>query len=186
MIPFRSAPIAMATYRKSFDSNWDFKVPIANHLTLDRVRESFDLDQNFGAGLWIIWFWLELRVHELSTLRSLTLHSIQKGSSLCPNPFEALTPEGKPFEGIRAEGWALPNGTQSVMSNNFPLQRIMVAWSVHQKEPFEILHSKGLFEVSSFEHAAMIVFTLKCPSDGDISHLKRTANLKWWFTNQNF
>ncbi len=51
MIPFQSAPIAMATYRKSFDSNWDFKVPIANHLTLDRVRESFDLDQNFGAGL---------------------------------------------------------------------------------------------------------------------------------------
>ncbi|ROL54856.1 hypothetical protein DPX16_23308 [Anabarilius grahami] len=50
--------------------------------------------------------------------------------------------------------------------------------------PFEILHSEGLFEVASFEHfglerpfntAAMIVFTAKCPSEGDISRLERTA-----------
>ncbi len=50
--------------------------------------------------------------------------------------------------------------------------------------PFEILHSKGPFEVANFEHfglerhfnmAAMIVFTPKCPSEGDISHLERTV-----------
>ncbi len=50
-------------------------------------------------------------------------------------------------------------------------------------EPFEILHSKGPFEVASFEHfglerpfnmTAMIVFTPKCPSEGDISRLERT------------
>ncbi len=42
--------------------------------------------------------------------------------------------------------------------------------------PFEILHSKGPFEVANFEHfglerhfnmAAMIVFTPKCPSEGE-------------------
>ncbi len=42
--------------------------------------------------------------------------------------------------------------------------------------PFEILHSIGPFEVASFEHfdlertfnlTAMIVFTPKCPSEGD-------------------
>ncbi len=47
--------------------------------------------------------------------------------------------------------------------------------------PFEILHSEGPFEVASFEHfglerpfnmAAMIVFTPKCPSEGDISRLE--------------
>ncbi len=51
--------------------------------------------------------------------------------------------------------------------------------------PFEILHSEGPFEVASFEHlglerpfnmAAMIVFTPKCPSEGDISCLERTVN----------
>ncbi len=50
--------------------------------------------------------------------------------------------------------------------------------------PFEILHSKGPFEVASFEHfgleqpfnmAAMIVFTPRCPSEGDISRLERTV-----------
>ncbi len=51
---------------------------------------------------------------------------------------------------------------------------------------FEILHSEGPFEVASFEHfglerpfnmaglAGMIVFTPKCPSEGDISRLERT------------
>ncbi len=50
--------------------------------------------------------------------------------------------------------------------------------------PFKILHSEGPFEVASFEHfglewpfnmAAMIVFSPKCPSEGDISHLERTT-----------
>ncbi len=49
--------------------------------------------------------------------------------------------------------------------------------------PFEILHSEGPFEVANFEHfglerhfnmAAMIVFTPKCPSEDDISHLEHT------------
>ncbi len=49
--------------------------------------------------------------------------------------------------------------------------------------PFEILHSEGPFEVASFEHfgleqpfhmAAMIVFILKCPSEGNISRLECT------------
>ncbi len=49
--------------------------------------------------------------------------------------------------------------------------------------PFEILHSEGPFEVASFEHfglewhfsmAAMIVFTPKCPLEGNISRLERT------------
>ncbi len=52
--------------------------------------------------------------------------------------------------------------------------------------PFEILHSEVPFEVDSFEHfglerhynmAAMIVFTPKCPSEGDISRLERTIHL---------
>ncbi len=52
--------------------------------------------------------------------------------------------------------------------------------------PFEIRHSEGPFEVANFEHisleghfnmAAMIVFTPKCPSEGDISHLERTASM---------
>ncbi len=51
--------------------------------------------------------------------------------------------------------------------------------------PFEILYSEGPFEVANFEHfglerhfnmAAIIVFTLKCPSEGDMSHLERTAS----------
>ncbi len=51
--------------------------------------------------------------------------------------------------------------------------------------PFEILHSEGPFEVDSFEHfglerhfnmAAVIVFTPKCPSEGDISRLERTES----------
>ncbi len=50
--------------------------------------------------------------------------------------------------------------------------------------PFKILHSEGPFEVASFEHfglewpfnmAAMIVFSPKCPSEGDISHLECTT-----------
>ncbi len=50
--------------------------------------------------------------------------------------------------------------------------------------PFEIPDSEGPFEVASFEHfdwerhfnlVAMIVFTLKCPSEGDISRLEHTA-----------
>ncbi len=50
--------------------------------------------------------------------------------------------------------------------------------------PFEILHSEGPFEVARFEHfglerpfnmAAMIVFTPKCPSEGDISRLECTT-----------
>ncbi len=50
--------------------------------------------------------------------------------------------------------------------------------------PFEILQSEGPFEVANFEHfglerhfnmAAMIVFTPKCPSEGDISHLEHTV-----------
>ncbi len=49
--------------------------------------------------------------------------------------------------------------------------------------PFEILRSEGPFEVANFEHlglerhfnmAAMIVFTPKCPSEGDMSRLERT------------
>ncbi len=49
--------------------------------------------------------------------------------------------------------------------------------------PLEILHSEGPFKVASFEHfslerpfnmAAMIVFALKCPSEGDISRLECT------------
>ncbi len=49
--------------------------------------------------------------------------------------------------------------------------------------PFGILHSEGPFEVANSEHfglerhfnmAAMIVFTPKCPSEGDISRLERT------------
>ncbi len=52
--------------------------------------------------------------------------------------------------------------------------------------PFEILHSEGPFEVTSFEHfglerhfnmAAMIVFTPKCTSEGDISRLERTVRV---------
>ncbi|ROL45560.1 hypothetical protein DPX16_17676 [Anabarilius grahami] len=51
--------------------------------------------------------------------------------------------------------------------------------------PFKILHSEGPFEVASFEHfglerpfnmAAMIIFTPKCPSEGDISRLERTVS----------
>ncbi len=50
--------------------------------------------------------------------------------------------------------------------------------------PFEILHSEGPFEVANSEHfglerhfnmAAMIVFTPKCPSEGDISRLECTG-----------
>ncbi len=50
--------------------------------------------------------------------------------------------------------------------------------------PFEILHSKGPFEVASFERfrlerpfnmAAMIVFTPNCPPKGDISRLECTG-----------
>ncbi len=53
--------------------------------------------------------------------------------------------------------------------------------------PFEILHSKGPFEVASFEHfglerpfkmAAMIAFTPKCHSEGDIFRLERTEFLR--------
>ncbi len=53
--------------------------------------------------------------------------------------------------------------------------------------PFEILNSEGPFEVANFEHfslerhfnmAAMIVFTPKCPSKGDISHLECTDSLR--------
>jgi len=45
--------------------------------------------------------------------------------------------------------------------------------------------SEGPFEVASFEHfsfkrpfsmAAMIVFTLKCPSEGNVSHLECTVD----------
>ncbi len=51
--------------------------------------------------------------------------------------------------------------------------------------PFEILHSEGPFEVASFEHfglerpfnmVAMIVFTPKCLSEGDISRLECTVH----------
>ncbi len=47
--------------------------------------------------------------------------------------------------------------------------------------PFEILHSEGPYEVASFEYfslegpfnmTAMIVFTPKCPLEGDISRLE--------------
>ncbi len=50
--------------------------------------------------------------------------------------------------------------------------------------PFEILHSEGPFEVGNFEHfcleqpfnmAAMIFFTSKCPSEGDISRLEHNG-----------
>ncbi len=53
--------------------------------------------------------------------------------------------------------------------------------------PFEILHSEGPFEVASSEHfgleqpfnmAAMVVFSPKCPLEGNISRLERTDNLK--------
>ncbi len=58
--------------------------------------------------------------------------------------------------------------------------------------PFEILHSEGPFEVASFEHfglerpfsmAAMIVFTPKCPSEGDISRLERTISFTSFFAH---
>ncbi len=50
--------------------------------------------------------------------------------------------------------------------------------------PFKILHSKGPFEVDNFEHfglerpfnkAAMIVFTPKGPSEGEISRFEHTV-----------
>lgn len=49
--------------------------------------------------------------------------------------------------------------------------------------PFEILHSEWPFELASFgleQHfnmAALIVFTPKCPLEGDISCLECTARL---------
>ncbi len=49
--------------------------------------------------------------------------------------------------------------------------------------PFEILNSEGQIEVASFEHFGLersfnmsvkIVFTPKCPSEGDMSRFERT------------
>lgn len=51
--------------------------------------------------------------------------------------------------------------------------------------PFKIFHSKGPFEVDSYEHfglewpfsmAVMIVFTPKCPWEGNISRLQYTRS----------
>ncbi len=53
--------------------------------------------------------------------------------------------------------------------------------------PFEILNSEGPFEVASFEHfglerpfnmAAMIVFTPKALSEGDVSRLECTVRFR--------
>ncbi|ROL46897.1 Complement component receptor 1-like protein [Anabarilius grahami] len=63
----------------------------------------------------------------------------------------------------------------------------MGARSVHQLYPSKSF-IQGPFEVASFEHiglerpfnmAAMTVFTLKCPSESNISRLKRTVGLDW-------
>ncbi len=97
--------------------------------------ESKDSRTCFEVPIRFKWF--------VNSLRSSALRSIRKGSSLCPNPFEALTPEGKAFEGIRAYGWALLNGMQGVTLNNFPVQRIMGTRSVHQLYPSKSFILKG-------------------------------------------
>ncbi len=57
------------------------------------------------------------------------------------------------------------------------MQRIMGAWSVHQLYTSKSFILKGAFEVVNSEHfglerhfnmPAMIVFTPKCPSKGDL------------------
>ncbi len=61
--------------------------------------------------------------------------------------------------------------------------------------PFEILHSQGPFEVANFEHfglerhfnmAAMIVFSPKCPLEGDISLQSVTTNGEFFQFMQEF
>ncbi len=64
-------------------------------------------------------------------------------------------------------------------------QRIMGARSVHQLYPSKSFILKGPFKGlvlstsvwNAFNMAAMIVFTPKCPSKGDISHLECTQNI---------
>ncbi len=46
----------------------------------------------------------------------MTQKGMSRNSCLVPytlQPFEALTPEGEPFEGLRAKGWALPSPSQT-------------------------------------------------------------------------
>ncbi len=66
------------------------------------------------------------------------------------------------------------------------MQRIMGGPKCPSVVPFEILHSERPFEMARFEHfgleqpfnmVAMIVFTSKCPLEGDISHLECTVLL---------
>ncbi len=76
--------------------------------------------------------------------------------------------------------------TEAPSSWKESVQSIMGARSVHQLHPSKSFILKGPFEVASFEHfglerpfnmAAMIVFTQKCPSEGDISRLECTMGL---------
>ncbi len=128
-------------------------------------------------------------------LHVVALRSIRKGSSLCTNPFKGFTLRSESFEGLKGVGDQTTVSWNALLRHPpMPTQRRRHHGKNQHKGswvpkwpsvvPFEILHSEGPFEVASFEHfglerlfnmAAMIVFTPKCPSEGDISRLERSV-----------
>ncbi len=120
----------------------------------------------------------------------LSLHSIRKGSSLCPNPFKGVTLRSESFKGFKGVGDQTTVSWSALLHHHYTHMEVPSSrkGSWEPKCPsvvlFEILHSEGPFEVASsepfslerpFNMAAMIVFTLKCPSESDISCLERTV-----------
>ncbi len=109
-------------------------------------------------------------------------------------------PSGLEWELWRVEGYRGPNNcflkcpSASLYGGAVIMQRISAKDHGGPKCPsvarFEILYSEGPFEVANSEHfslerhfnmAAMIVFTPKCPSEGNISCLERTERPHVWF-----
>ncbi len=86
----------------------------------------------------------------------LTLRFIQKGSSLCTNPFKGFTLWSESFEGLKGVGLKCLSASLSCAHTEVPsswkasVQRIMGARSIHQLSPSKSFIPNGPFKVASY------------------------------------